>query len=127
MLRGADWYGLFKTARYEDNYETAGVPQVSRFSRPGIPQQFEFWDRLQVTDLSCLLCGDRIKFAGRLLIEQRALFRISAAPVLLSTGNTQETARPYALFTGVVLVQISALHHDDRNICLLYTSPSPRD
>jgi hypothetical protein len=34
-----------------------------------------------------LLCRDRIKFARRFFIEDRALFRIAAAPVLMSSGN----------------------------------------
>ena len=34
-----------------------------------------------------LLCWNQIKLAGRFLIEQRALFRVAAAPVFVSTGD----------------------------------------
>src|ERR1019366_8072047 len=47
MLRGADWYGLFKTARYEDNYETAGCPSS---------RAFETWDSTVYVAFPCQPC-----------------------------------------------------------------------
>src|SRR5438128_7763837 len=58
-----------------------------------------------------LLRWDQIKFAGRLFVEQRAFFLISAAPRLVPSGNTYEVTRAHALLAGVVLVQIGALDH----------------
>src|SRR5207248_851698 len=63
-----------------------------------------------------LLRWDQIKFAGRLFVEQRAFFLISAAPMLVPSGNTYEVTRAHALLTGVVLVQIGALDHDKPDI-----------
>src|SRR5205823_6715775 len=63
-----------------------------------------------------LLRWDQIKFAGRLFVEQRAFFLISAAPMLVPSGNTYEITRAHALLTGVVLVQISALDHDKPDV-----------
>src|SRR5205814_5092925 len=63
-----------------------------------------------------LLRWDQIKFAGRLFVEQRAFFLISAAPMLVPSGNTYEITRAHALLTGVVLVQIGALDHDKPDI-----------
>src|SRR5438067_1833586 len=49
-----------------------------------------------------LLRWDQIKFAGRLFVEQRAFFLISAAPMLVPSGHTYEITRAHALHTGVV-------------------------
>jgi len=43
---------------------------------------------LMIAQTGALLCRDQIKFSRRFLVEQRALFLIAAAPVLVSSGNT---------------------------------------
>src|SRR5271169_2030690 len=63
-----------------------------------------------------LLHRDQIEFPRRFFIEQRALFRIATAPVLVSSGNTYEIARAYTLLAGVVFVQISPLQYHDPHV-----------
>src|SRR5258707_249843 len=47
----------------------------------------------------------------------------ASAPMFLSTGNSQETARPHALVAGLILVQISALHNNDPNVVSVSVHP----
>jgi len=55
-----------------------------------------------------LLHRDQIKLAERLLIKQRAFLAISAAPVFMTTRNSDEIARADAFGTGIIPVQIGA-------------------
>jgi len=59
---------------------------------------------VEVSIWNVLLCWYQIKFAGRFLVEQRAFFLVSAAPVFVPTGNANEIARTYSLLTILVLV-----------------------
>src|SRR5258708_24848083 len=52
-----------------------------------------------------------------------SLFGIAPAPMFLSTGNSQENARPHALVAGLILVQISALHNNDPNVVSVGVHP----
>src|SRR3989442_1618276 len=55
-----------------------------------------------------LLHRDQIKLAERLLIKQRPFLAISAAPVFVTTRNSDEIARADAFGTGIIPVQIGA-------------------
>src|SRR5438105_11424176 len=55
-----------------------------------------------------LLHRDQIKLAERLLIKQRPFLAISAAPVFMTTRNSDEIARADAFGTGIIPVQIGA-------------------
>src|ERR1700730_12892180 len=95
------------------NQKTKSKPLIGKWLARAITLHESNW--LRVTQAredgpKCLFYRDRIKFAGRFFIEQRALFRIAAAPVFVSSWNPQEIAWPYALLTGIVLVQISPFH-----------------
>jgi hypothetical protein len=70
-----------------------------------------------------LLCRDQIELTGRFFIEKRSLFGIAPAPMLLSTGNSQETAWPHTLVAGFILVQIGALHNNYPNIVSVGVHP----
>src|SRR5207244_13065798 len=62
-----------------------------------------------------LLCRSAIDLPRGILIKERAVALVTAAPVLVPTGNAEEIARPHALFAGVILVEISAFdtHNPD--------------
>src|SRR5213594_681958 len=55
-----------------------------------------------------LLHRDQIKLAERLLIKQRPFLAISAAPVFMTTRNSDEIARADAFGTGIIPVQVGA-------------------
>ena len=51
-----------------------------------------------------------------MLIEERTLFLIPAAPVLVPARNPKELAGPDPLLTGLIPVQVGTPEHDEREI-----------
>src|SRR6185437_6341792 len=63
-----------------------------------------------------LLHRIEIKLLRSFFVEQRALFLIAAAPVLVTSGDAQEVSSADAFLAVFVFVEIRTFNHDDRNI-----------
>src|SRR6266853_2334672 len=70
-----------------------------------------------------LLHGDQIKLAERLLIKQRPFLTISAAPVFMTTRNSEEIARADAFGTGIIPVQVGAAQDDEQHVRRMRVHP----
>src|SRR5467141_112485 len=70
-----------------------------------------------------LLHRDQIKLAERLLIKEGPFLGISAAPVFVTTRNSDEIAWADALGTGIVAVQISAAQDDKQHVRRMRVHP----
>src|SRR2546427_514211 len=70
-----------------------------------------------------LLHRDQIKLAERLLIKQRPFLAISAAPVFVTTRNSDEIARADAFGTGIIPVQIGATQNDKQHVRRMRVHP----
>jgi hypothetical protein len=72
--------------------------------------------------LSCsdpLVRRNQIKLVGRFFVKERALVRVSAAPVFHLAWNSKEPTCPYTLLARSILVQIGATQNEVIAILLL--------
>src|SRR5688500_2930005 len=58
-----------------------------------------------------------------MLIEERTLFRVSAAPMFVPAWDPEELARPDLLLTGLVPIQVGTLEPHDGNIVRVAVHP----
>src|SRR5688572_12553421 len=58
-----------------------------------------------------------------MLIEERTLFRVTAAPMLVPSRDPNELARPDPLLTGLVPITVGTLEHHDREIVRVAVHP----
>jgi hypothetical protein len=87
--------------------------RLARLGQEKIPGKTGLWNPTlaRVGHPASYFAGIKSNLPDDSSLEKRSLFGIAPAPMLLSTGNSQETAGPHTLVAGFILVQIGALHN----------------